>query len=474
MACTLKSTGMQATIAGLIIRGVTLLRRTFAAVLASVAFVLLTAGPVRADVVPRAFIGNANGGPGGINGNYYMYRGESLSAYFGITVPLDGGTYTVNVDTSALQGRVSIDRVDGAGCSGGGNTGTCQLTVPSFPDKPEGGLLTGMVVMLAAANAPLGRAGDLVVHTPDSDSTARVPIWIVQRGVSQNVGVEVGEVWGNVGDTVAETITVRNPGPNPLLVWGLARNVPEGTEFVSQTGCGEGTVGGTDTACTITRPMNPGESRTLTMRFRIVTAQFAKDGCICTQIGSYLYSTGQGGTTWVGNFITHKIKINGLVPAEKPNSGTSNRAVQTPTPISPSPSASAVPSESAGPSSSGPTEAVATEAVATEAVAIEPVSLPKTGDKPLRWPVLLAVALVIVALAAGFGIWHRQRATASPAAGSEGAGFGTDGIGQAQDSGAGQSAAVSVDVALSDEIQPDQGEHEPMTADRPALPADGS
>ncbi|WP_203906560.1 DUF11 domain-containing protein [Rhizocola hellebori] len=407
------------------------LRRRLAAVLAFVAFMMVGASPVWADVVPRAFIGNSNGNPGGFSGNYYMYRGEILSSYFGITVPLDGGTYTVNISTSAMQGRVSIDRVEGNGCSGSGNSGTCQLTMPTFPDQPDGGLLDGSATLRAAADAPLGKAGDLVVTTPHSGSTARVPIWIVQRGVSQNIGVEVSEVWGNVGDTVAEKITVRNPGPNPLLVWGLAGNLPEGTEYVGQDGCSEGKVGGTDTFCTITRPMNPGESRTLTVRYKIVTAQFAKDGCICTQIGSYLYSTGQGGTTWVGNFITYQIKINGLVPVKKPNPGTSNPGAQAPAAIAPSlaPSESAVPSESATPSASA----------SIETIAIEPAALPKT-DNPSRWPVLVAIALLIVGLAGGFGVWHRQRAASRPAAGAEDA----------------TEAGQSVDIALADEVQPGQ------------------
>ena len=378
-------------------------RRVLAAVIGA-AVLLLTPGLARAADVPRAFAGNFTGSAGGFSGNYHLPRGDTLNVMIGIAAPLDGEVHTVIADVTGTQGRISIESMQGD-CSTSGGVGTCHGRLGSHYGVPEGAVLTAVVLIRAAANAPLGKAGDLVVRTPESGSTARVPLWIVQKGVSQEPTVEVSEVWGRVGDTVAEQITVRNPGPNPMMVWGLAANLPEGTELAGRSGCQDGTVGGTHTMCTITSPMEPGETRVVTLRFHISTAQYAVSGCICTQIGSYLFYTGHGGTSVVIGFTTYRIKLIGLAPSGKPasNSGAKNTDVTGQATVSPqatdSPSATAAASDSPSPVRSD------------QPVAVDYMP---SADSGVPSAVIWAVAAIVLLAAAGGAVTLRARLRRQP------------------------------------------------------------
>jgi hypothetical protein len=336
-----------------------------------------------------------------------MSPGSTLSISFGISGAPDPGDHVVTLDMSSFGGKVVYDSTYSGDCSASAALVTCHG--PIIPDSysPSGGSLWPTItVRVADATAP-GKAGTLVARSDEVSNTKSVPIWVAIKGVSQNVEITLPEVWTNLGEVVEQPATIRNPGPNPIIIFGWLTYMPHGADWLGVSGCQEGVViSGTATDCAFTDPMEPGESRNVKIRVRINSIDQAPNGCYCGSIGTLHYSNGGGGMTYVSTFQQFNTHINGVyqAPTKKPTR-EANGAAGAPTSAPPSAEPSVAPSEepSLAPSSS-----------TSPAVGVVAISSDVPESASHLWMLWAAIAVVVVlGAAAPFG-WRRLRKPGEP------------------------------------------------------------
>lgn len=379
------------------------------ACLAAVA--LMAPGTAHADE-NRVFIGNSDGTTGGSYGNYVMSPGSTSSITFGISGAPDPGDHVVTLDMSSFGGKVVYDSTYIGDCSASGAVVTCHGPInPDSYATSGGSLRPTITVRVVDATAP-GKAGTLVARSNEASNTKSVPIWVANKGVSQNVEITLPAVWTNLGEVVEQPATIRNPGPNPIIIFGWLTSMPRGADWLGVSGCQEGVViGGTATDCAFTNPMEPGESRNVKIRVRINSMDQAPNGCYCGSIGTLHYSNGGGGTTYVSTFQQFNTHINGVsqVPSTRKPTKEANAAASAPASTPPSAEPSAVPSvvPSEEPS-------LAPLSSTSPAVGVVAISSDVSESASHRWMLWASIAVVVVlGVAAPFG-WRRLRKPGEP------------------------------------------------------------
>ena len=371
------------------------------------AVALMAPGAAYADE-NRVFIGNSDGTTGGSYGNYVMSPGSTLSIRFGISGAPDPGDHVVTLDMSSFGGKVVYDSTYSGDCSASGALVTCHGPIVPDSYSPSGGSLWPTItVRVVDATAP-GKAGTLVARSDEASNTKSVPIWVANKGVSQSVEITLPEVWTNLGEVVEQPATIRNPGPNPIIIFGWLTYMPQGADWLGVSGCQEGVViSGTATDCAFTDPMEPGESRNVKIKVRINSIDQAPNGCYCGSIGTLHYSNGGGGMTYVSTFQQFNTHIKGVyqAPSTKKPTREANGAAGAPASAPPSAEPSVAPSEepSLAPSSST-SPAVGVVAISSD--------VPESASR--LWMLWAAIAVVVVlGAAAPFG-WRRLRRPGEP------------------------------------------------------------
>jgi hypothetical protein len=356
----------------------------------------------------RVFIGNPDGTSVGSYGNYVMNPGSKLTITFGISGAPDPGDHVVTLDLSSFGGKVVYDSTYSGDCSASGALVTCHGPILADPHSPSGGALWPYIMVRVLEGTAPGKAGTLVARSDAASNTKSAPIWVANKGVSQNMEITLPEVWTNLGEVVEQPATIRNPGPNPIIVFGWLTYMPHGADWLGVSGCKEGVViSGTATDCAFTDPMAPGESRNVKIKVRINSLEQAPGGCYCHSIGTLHYSNGGGGTTFVSTFQPFNTHINGVYKApsgKKPPQA--NGAAGAPGSAPPSAEPSLAPSEepSLAPSSS-------TSPDTDDVLAIRS-DVPRSPSRP--WMLWTAIAVVVVlGAAAPFG-WRRLRRPGEP------------------------------------------------------------
>ena len=373
------------------------------------AAVLMAPGAAYADE-KRVFIGNSDGTTGGSYGNYVMSPGSTLSISFGISGAPDPGDHVVTLDLSSFGGKVVYDSTYSGDCSASGALVTCHG--PIVPDSlsPSGGSLWPTITVRVVDGTAPGKAGTLVARSDEVANTKSVPIWVAKRGVLQDVEITLPEVWTNLGEVVEQPAIIRNPGPNPIIVFGWLTYMPVGADWLGVSGCQEGVViSGIATDCAFTDPMEPGESRNVKIKVRINSLDQAPNGCYCGQIGTLHYSNGGGGTTYVATFQRFNTYIKGVyeAPSTKPPTREANGAGGAPP--------SAPPSAEHSPASSEQPSLAPSTSTAPAVVAV-PISSDAPEPASHRWLLWVAIAVVLLGSAAPFG-WRRLRQPGEPRTG---------------------------------------------------------
>ncbi len=386
----------------------TALRIVLASAYAAAA-VLMAPGAAYADD-ERVFIGNSDGTTGGSYGNYVMSPGSTLSISFGISGAPDPGDHVVTLDMSSFGGKVVYDSTYSGDCSASGALVTCHGPIIADSYSPSGGSLWPTITVRVVDGTAPGKAGTLVARSDEAANTKSVPIWVAKKGVSQHVEITLPEVWTNLGEVVEQPATIRNPGPNPIIIFGWLTYMPQGADWLGVSGCQEGVViSGIATDCAFTDPMEPGESRNVKIRVRINSIDQAPNGCYCGSIGTLHYSNGGGGMTYVATFQQFNTHINGVfkAPSTKTPTRGANGAVGASASASPSPEPSVAPSEQ---------PSVAPSTSTSPAVVALPISSDVPEPASRRWMLWAAIAVVVLGAAAPFG-WRRLRKPGEPRTG---------------------------------------------------------